>query len=88
MRRLVFISMIAALGLNLQACHSSNGDSITNLSADSNGTASDAMTNIDATVGSSAAMPADQGQGAEKDSADKSDDSKNASAKAEGGNNP
>ena len=59
-------SGVLGVGLMLSACHSGSSTStITNVVVDNTaGTASDAMTNIDATVGSAAAMPADVNAGA------------------------
>jgi len=67
MRLNVPLTSVATLGLLLCGCHSSStaGDSVTNMVVDNTvGTASDAMTNVDATTGSAMNMAADVGDAA------------------------
>jgi hypothetical protein len=60
---IMLILSAASLTLGLGACHSTaSGDSVTNIVVDNTvGTASDAMTNVDATTGSAMNMAPDVG---------------------------
>lgn len=64
MRLNVPLIAVASFALLVSGCHSSStaGDSVTNMVVDNTvGTASDAMTNVDATTGSATNMAADVG---------------------------